>query len=106
MGVPLDFVHLDVHWRHASFHDRVASERVHDSVIATFDSFVSKSIQHLVHEMGQRLLAEHPQLVEVSFEAQNRLWDTAEVSEADSRVKVHTDPRPPYGVIGLVLRRD
>lgn len=100
------FVHLDVHWRHASFHDHVESERVRASVIATFDSFVSKSIQHLVHEMGQRLLAEFPQLVEVSFEAQNRLWDTAQVSEADPRVKVYTDPRPPYGMIGLVLRRD
>jgi len=100
------FIHLDVHWRHASFHDRVASERVRASVIATFDSFVSKSIQHLVHELGQRLLAEFPQLVEVWFEAQNRLWDTAQVSEADPRVEVYTDPRPPYGVIGLVLRRD
>ena len=100
------FVHLDVHWRHASFHDRVASERVRASVIATFDSFVSNSIQHLVHEMGQRLLTEFPQLVEVSFEAQNRLWDTAQASEANARVKVYTDPRPPYGVIGLVLRRD
>ena len=100
------FIHLDVHWRHASFHDRVASERVRASVVATFDDFVSKSIQHLVHEMGQRLLAEFPQLVEVSFEAQNRLWDTAQVSESDPREKVYTDPRPPYGVIGLMLRRD
>lgn len=100
------FVHLDVHWRHASFHDRVPSERVRESVIATFDSFVSRSIQHLVHELGRRLLAEHTQLVEVSFEAQNRLWDTAVASEADPGVRVYTDPRPPYGVIGLVLRRD
>jgi urate oxidase len=99
------FVHLDVHWRHASFHERVASEAVRSSVIATFDSFVSLSIQHLVHEMGQRLLAQFPQLVEVSFEAENRLWDTAQVAEDDPRVKVYTDPRPPYGVIGLVLRR-
>lgn len=100
------FVHLDMYWRHESFHDRVASEDVRASVIATFDGLVSLSIQHLVHEMGQRLLAEFPQLVEVSFEAQNRLWDTACTSEADRRVKVYTDPRPPYGVIGLVLRRD
>jgi urate oxidase len=78
---------------------------VRSSVIATFDSFVSLSIQHLVHEMGQRLLAQFPQLVEVSFEAENRLWDTAQVAEDDPRVKVYTDPRPPYGVIGLVLRR-
>jgi urate oxidase len=99
------FVHLDVHWRHASFDDRVASDRVRESVIATFDGFVSKSIQHLVHEMGQRLLAELPQLVEVSFAAENRLWDEACVSDTDPRVTVYTDPRPPYGVIGLTLTR-
>ena len=99
------FVHLDVHWRHADFHERVTSEAVRESVLRTFDGFVSKSIQHLVHEMGQRLFVEHPQLVEVSFEAENRLWDTASVSPADERVKVYTDPRKPYGVIGLTLTR-
>jgi urate oxidase len=99
------FVHLDVHWRHADVHDRVASVAVRESVVRTFDAFVSKSIQHLVHEMGQRLLEEHPQLVEVSFDAENRLWDTACTSPADERVKVYTDPRKPYGVIGLTLTR-
>jgi urate oxidase len=99
------FVHLDVHWRHADFERRVASTAVRDSLVETFDDFVSMSIQHLVHEMGQRLLARFPELVEVSFEAQNRLWDTAQVSPADERVKVYCDPRPPYGMIGLTLRR-
>ena len=71
----------------------------------TFHRFVSQSIQHLVHEMGQRVLERFPQLTEVSFEAQNRLWDTAAVSELDGRVKVYCDPRPPFGRIGLTLRR-
>ncbi|MBI4277817.1 MAG: hypothetical protein HY660_05120 [Armatimonadetes bacterium] len=44
--------------------------------------------------------------VEVSFEAENHPWDTARVSDADPLVKVYTDPRPPYGVIGLTLRRE
>jgi urate oxidase/2-oxo-4-hydroxy-4-carboxy-5-ureidoimidazoline decarboxylase len=56
--------------------------------------------------MGQRILERFPQLAEVSFESQNRLWDLAVTSETDERVKVYTDPRPPYGKIGLVLRRD
>ena len=56
--------------------------------------------------MGQRLLAQLPQLAEVSFQAENRLWDTACTSEADARTKVYTDPRPPYGVIGLTLARE
>ena len=71
----------------------------------TFDDFNSRSIQHLVHEMGVRLLDQQPRIAEVSFEAQNRLWDTSAVSEEDERVKVYTDPRPPYGMIGLTLRR-
>jgi urate oxidase len=100
------FVHLDVHWRHADWSRRVRSEDVRESIAATFDDFVSMSIQHLVHEMGARALQQLPQLAEISFEAQNRLWDTACVSEADERVKVYTDPRPPYGMIGLVLRPD
>jgi urate oxidase len=99
------FVHLDVFWRHVGARDRVASEQVRASVLTTFDGFVSKSIQHLVHEMGRRLLAEYPELAEVSFTAENRLWDTAQVSDADERVKIYTDPRPPFGVIGLTLSR-
>jgi urate oxidase / 2-oxo-4-hydroxy-4-carboxy-5-ureidoimidazoline decarboxylase len=98
------FIHLDVQWRCAGG-ERVDAGHVRGVVIATFDDFVSKSIQHLVHEMGQRLLRELDPLTEVSFRAENRLWDTACVSETDSRTKVYTDPRPPYGVIGLTLER-
>jgi urate oxidase / 2-oxo-4-hydroxy-4-carboxy-5-ureidoimidazoline decarboxylase len=98
-------VHLDVWWRQLDFEQRLPSAVVRDSVAATFDDFVSKSIQHLVHEMGRRLLARYDELAEVSFEAENRVWDTACVSQDDERVKVYTDPRPPYGRITLTLRR-
>ena len=47
-----------------------------------------------------------PQLAEVSFDAQNRLWDLVAESSEDPRVKTYGDPRPPFGHIGLVLRRD
>ena len=109
------FIYLDVYWRYGDVADAVgegggpgryvAAEQVRDVCQVTFHEFVSQSIQHLVHEMGQRLLRRFPQLTEVSFEAQNRLWDTAAVSEQDGRVKVYCDPRPPYGRIGLTLRR-
>jgi urate oxidase len=99
------FVHLDCWWRHADVAAPVASEDVRDLLVATFDDFNSKSIQHLVHEMGQRALARFPGIAEISFAAENRLWDTAQVSEGDERVKVYTDPRPPFGVIALTLRR-
>ena len=71
----------------------------------TFGDFNSRSIQHLVHEMGVRLLDQQPGIAEVSCEARNRLWDTSAVSEEDERATVYTDPRPPYGMIGLTLRR-
>ncbi|MDP8904355.1 MAG: urate oxidase [Chloroflexota bacterium] len=108
------YIHVDVGWRYTDarigvaddHRDYVAGEQVRDLVGAVFHAFVSLSIQHLVHEMGQRILARFPQLVEVSFEAQNRLWDVAVASETDDRVKVYCDPRPPYGKIGLLLRRD
>ncbi len=99
------FIYLNAYWRHRSSHERVTSEQVRGSLLATFDSFVSRSIQHLVHEMGQRLLAGFPAIAEVSFEAENRLWDTAEVSAANPRVKVYCDPRPPYGASTLTLTR-
>jgi urate oxidase / 2-oxo-4-hydroxy-4-carboxy-5-ureidoimidazoline decarboxylase len=103
---------LDVGWRYVDVGDAlaevpagyVAGEQVADLCAAVFHQFVSLSIQHLVHEMAQRMLARWPQLAEVSFEAQNRLWDSAEASTSDERVRTYCDPRPPYGRIGLVLR--
>ena len=107
------FIYLDVAWQYADVADALAddhvryvpAEQVKDVVQAVFHEFVSMSIQHLLHEMGQRLLARFPQLATVSFEGQNRLWDTAAVSEADPKVKVYTDPRPPFGSIHLTLAR-
>ena len=84
---------------------RAAGENVRDSIAATFAEFDSASIQELVHEMGVRLLDSFDELEEVSFLGENRLWDTARVLGADERVRVYTDPRPPFGQIELTLRR-
>jgi urate oxidase / 2-oxo-4-hydroxy-4-carboxy-5-ureidoimidazoline decarboxylase len=108
------YVHIDVGWRYADPAQAVASdnsgyvagEQVADLCATVFHRFVSLSIQHLVHEMGKSILERWPQLSEVSFEAQNRLWDSAVTSGEDERLRVYCDPRPPYGKIGLVLRRD
>lgn len=107
------FIFLDASWRYrdvadmlAPEHTRyVAAEQVRDLLGTVFHQFVSKSIQHLLHEMGSRLLDRFPQLAEISFEAQNRLWDTALEAEDDPRTKVYCDPRPPYGIIRLTLSR-
>jgi urate oxidase len=85
---------------------RIDPEAVRDAAIATFDDFVSMSIQHLVYEMGTRLLARFSGMSEVSFDAENRLWDTSKVSDADPKTRVFSDPKPAHGMIGLTLRRD
>ena len=108
------YLHFDAHWRYADLADAtgerldryVAPEQMRDLCARVFDEFNSRSIQHLVHEMGRRALERFPQLAEISFDAQNRLWDTAIASEGDEKVKVYTDPRGTYGRIGLVMRRD
>ncbi len=107
------YIWADIGWRYTDAPDAlgldasryVAAEQVSDLAAAVFHEFVSLSIQHLVHEIGNRMLARWPQLAEVSFDTENRLWDQSAVSEADPRVRTYTDPRPPYGHIGLVLRR-
>lgn len=106
------FIHMDIAWRYADPSvaiapdpaQYVASAQVADLAAVVFHEFVSLSIQHLVHEIGNRMLARYPELVEVSFEAENRTFDP--VGEADERVRVYTDPRPPFGRIGLTLRRE
>jgi urate oxidase len=108
------YIWCDVGWRYADAQDAlggdparyVAGEQVADLAASVFHGFVSLSIQHLVNEIGSRMLERWPQLAEVSFEATNRLWDPGVESEVDPRVRTYADPRPPFGKIGLVLRRD
>jgi urate oxidase / 2-oxo-4-hydroxy-4-carboxy-5-ureidoimidazoline decarboxylase len=108
------YIWCDVGWRYADPSDAlggdpgryVAGEQVADLAAAVFHEFVSLSIQHLVNEIGGRMLERWPQLTEVSFEATNRLWDPGVESDADARVRTYADPRPPFGKIGLVLRRE
>ncbi len=103
------FIYLDVYWKYTSATDiqehYIPSEQVRDVVQAVFHEFVSESIQHLVHEMGLRLLARFPQMAEVSFEGQNRTRDLMGVSETDAQQKVYSDPFPAYGLIKLTMSR-
>lgn len=108
------YIWCDVGWTYADAADAlggqadryVAGEQVADLAASVFHQFVSLSIQHLLHEIGQRMLTRWPQLASVSFDGQNRLWDVGAESSDDDAVKVYADPRPPYGRIGLVLRRE
>ncbi len=108
------YIWADIGWRYTDASDAlgrdaaryVAAEQVSDLAATVFHEFVSLSIQHLVHEIGNRMLERWPQLAEVSFDAQNRLWDEVATSDDDPAVRTYADPRPPFGHIGLVLRRD
>ena len=96
------FVRIDADWLYAPGAEPVDSLAVRDHFARTFDDFVSESIQHLVHEMGTRLLADHEQIAEISFTAENHTRDP--VGEEDGR-KVYTDPFPAQGLITLTLTR-
>lgn len=107
------FIFMDIAWRYTDPQvmlrpdgaDYVAGEQVRDIVQVLFHDFVSESIQHLVHRMGQRLLERFPQLAEVSFAAQNRTRDPIATSGTDDTVKVYSDPFPAYGEIKLTVKR-
>jgi urate oxidase/2-oxo-4-hydroxy-4-carboxy-5-ureidoimidazoline decarboxylase len=96
------FVHLNVSWHNTDYTRRADGEELRKLLIATFSDFESASIQHLVHEMGVRALAGFPEIDNIAFRAENRLWDRVE--EADG-VAVYTDARPPFGEIFLSLDR-
>ena len=107
------FITMDVHWRYADVADMTGSstpryvppEQVRDLVQTVFHEFVSESIQHLVHELGQRLLQRFPQLAAVSFAAENHTPDPMATSDADPKIKVYSSPFPAFGLIKLKLDR-
>ena len=108
------FIHLDVHWTYADIatllHPNlcgyVPAEQVRDLIQRVFATFVSESIQHLVYEMGHRLLERFPLLASVTFDAQNRTRELVAASKSNEKVKVYTDPFTAYGNIKLTLNRN
>ena len=96
------FVHMDVSWHNADYGRRADGERLREHLMGTFADFKSESIQHLVHEMGARALSEFPEIDNIAFRAENRLWDKAQEQEGTT---VYTDARPPFGIITLSLDR-
>ncbi|MGC5772311.1 factor-independent urate hydroxylase [Paenibacillus pabuli] len=108
------FIFLNINWRYEDPRDGmddqrgryVAAEQVRDVAAAVFHACRSASIQHLIYQIGLRLLKRFGQLSEVSFESNNRTWETVldEVKEGEG--KVFTEPRPPYGFQGFSMTRD
>src|SRR4029079_14894382 len=103
-------IRMDVYWRYGDLKDGVADgpgflgpRAVRDEIERIFHDFNSRSIQHLVREVGARLFAAHPQLVEIEFIAENHTPD--HVRDGSSGVRVFAEPRATFGKIGLVLKR-
>jgi urate oxidase/2-oxo-4-hydroxy-4-carboxy-5-ureidoimidazoline decarboxylase len=103
-------IHMDVYWRYRDLKDGVAEgagflgpRAVRDEIERIFHEFNSRSIQHLVHEIGARLFAAHAQLQEIEFVAENHTPD--HVRDGAGGVRVFAEPRATFGKIGLVLKR-
>jgi urate oxidase len=97
---------LDLEWRYTHPAQAFGSgdvPRVRALVREVFTTFESGSIQQVIHRMGTRLLDERPAVGEVHLEANNRTWDT--VAEQGDELGIFTDARPPYGCLGLRLKR-
>jgi urate oxidase len=85
-------------WLDLEWDGQAPALQVRGIVHEVFRSFVSGSIQQVIYEIATTMLAELPSISEVRIEATNRTWDR--VGEG-----LFTDPRPPFGVLGLTLRR-
>jgi urate oxidase/2-oxo-4-hydroxy-4-carboxy-5-ureidoimidazoline decarboxylase len=103
---------LDVEWSYTSFEaafrdaaafaDR-AAKSVRRIVHDVFAAFESGSIQEVIYQIGSRVLEDIPTISQIDLEANNRTWDT--IVEQGDLMGVYTDSRPPYGCLGLSLRR-
>ena len=98
---------LDLEWSYAdpdaAFSGGAVTARVRQIVREVFASFASGSIQQGIYQMGTKILADIPAISEMRLEANNRTWDT--IAERGDELGVYTDARPPYGCLGLTLKR-
>jgi urate oxidase/2-oxo-4-hydroxy-4-carboxy-5-ureidoimidazoline decarboxylase len=101
------YMWLDLEWNYtepaAAFTLGAVTARVRQIVREVFTSFESGSIQQVIYQMATRLLADVPAIAEVHLEANNRTWDT--IAEKGDELGVYTDARPPFGCLGLTLKR-
>jgi len=98
---------LDVEWTctsiEATFQEEPTAKRVRSIVHEVFAGFESGSIQEVIYQIGCRVLEDIPTISQIDLEANNRTWDT--IVEQGDLMGVYTDSRPPYGCLGLSLRR-
>jgi urate oxidase len=99
---------LDLEWLYtepaAAFHSGCVTAAVQRMVREIFHGFESGSIQQVIYQIGTKMLAEIPAIAEVHLEANNRTWDT--IAERGDELGIYTEARPPFGCLGLRLKRD
>jgi urate oxidase/2-oxo-4-hydroxy-4-carboxy-5-ureidoimidazoline decarboxylase len=98
---------LDLEWLYtesaAGFSDGAVTGTARRIVREVFHAFESGSIQQVIYHIGTRMLVENPSIAEVHLEANNRTWDT--IGEHGNELGVYTEARPPFGCLGLRLKR-
>jgi urate oxidase / 2-oxo-4-hydroxy-4-carboxy-5-ureidoimidazoline decarboxylase len=98
---------LDLEWLYtesaAGFNSGAVTAAVRRIVLDIFNGFESGSIQQVIYQIGTQMLSDIPSIAEVLLEANNRTWDT--IAERGEDLSVYTEARPPFGVLGLRLKR-
>jgi urate oxidase len=98
---------LDLDWQYSdtseAFTHGATTAKARQIVHDVFGTFESGSIQEIIYQTGAKMLAEIPSISEIHLEANNRTWDT--IAEKGEELGVYTDARPPYGCLGLRLKR-
>src|SRR6202451_4318734 len=98
---------LDMEWLYTEsaggFNSSFVSSSVRQMVREIFHGFESGSIQQVIYQIGTKMLADIPSIAEVHLEANNRTWDT--IVERGDELGVYTEARPPFGCLGLRLKR-
>ncbi len=98
---------LDLEWQYTdqatAFTNGATAAKVRQIVHDVFGTFESGSIQEIIYQTGAKMLAEIPSISEIHLEANNRTWDA--IAEQGDELGIYTDARPPYGCLGLRLKR-
>jgi urate oxidase / 2-oxo-4-hydroxy-4-carboxy-5-ureidoimidazoline decarboxylase len=98
---------LDLEWLYtepsAGFSSGAVTANVRRIVREVFHGFESGSIQQVIYQIATKMLEDIPGIAEVHLEANNRTWDT--IVERGEEIGVFTEARPPFGVLGLRLKR-
>lgn len=98
---------LDLEWSYttpeAACSNGAITANVRRIVTQVFQGFESGSIQQVIYKMGNQIFAEIPEIADIHLEANNRTWDT--VVEEGEHLGIYTEARPPFGCLGLRLKR-